>query len=79
MRRLAGTMSLPLDVFTATVVLANVGMKSLTGSLMPILPSSTRASTATLVNALVCDAIRKIVSGVIFRPASLSAQPNAFS
>ena len=72
MRRLAGTMSIPAAVFTATLVLANVGIKSLTGSVMPSLPSSISASTAALVNALVCDAIRKMVSGVILRPASLS-------
>ena len=35
--------------------------------------------TAALVIALVCDAMRKIVSVVILRPASLSLQPNACS
>jgi hypothetical protein len=40
------------------------------------LPSSTSASTAALVIALVCEAIRKIVVVVMRRPASLSAQPN---
>ena len=34
---------------------------------------------AALVIALVCDAMRKIVSGLMRRPASLSLQPNARS
>ena len=42
-------------------------------------PSSINCITAVLVSALVCDAILKIVSVVMRRPASLSAQPNAFS
>ena len=49
------------------------------GSLSASLPSSMSDRMATLVIALVCDAMRKIVSVVISRPASLSAHPNAFS
>ena len=54
-------------------------MERLAGSLRPIFPSSISDRIAVLVSALVCDAIRKIVSVVIFRPASLSLQPNARS
>src|ERR1035437_1327303 len=46
---------------------------------MPTLPSSIRARIAVLVMALDCDAIRKMVSGLILRPASLSLQPAARS
>ena len=63
----------------ATVVFAKVGMKWPTGSLRPILPSSTSARMAALVMALVCEAMRKIVSVVMRRPASLSLQPTARS
>ena len=54
-------------------------MKRLTGSISPIRPSSISINTATLVIALVCDAIRKRLSVVIFTPASLSRQPKALS
>ena len=78
--RFAGTIgATPASVRTATVVFANAGMKRLTGSLRPSLPSSTSDRIATLVIALVCDAMRKIVSVVIRRPASLSLQPTARS
>ena len=63
--RLAGTVSTPPPSFaTGTVVFANAGMKRLTGSVsaeLALPPCSTR--TAALVIALVCDAMRKIVSG----------------
>ena len=42
-----------------------VGMKWPTGSLRPILPSSTSARIAVLVMALVCEAMRKMVLVVI--------------
>ncbi len=78
--RRAGTVVIaPFSPATATMVLAYAGMKRLTGSFRPILPSSTSARTPTLVIALVCEAMRKIVSVVIRRFASLSAQPTAFS
>ena len=54
-------------------------MKRLTGSVRVSFPSSISARIATLVSALVWDAMRKIVSGAIFVPASLSAQPTARS
>ena len=62
-----------------TVVFANAGMKRLAGSFSPILPSSTSDKIATLVIAFVCEAIRKIVSVAIRRPASLSLHPTARS
>ena len=77
--RLAGTIDTPASLFIATVVLANDGMKRLTGSVNPIVPSSTRVSTATLVIAFDCEAMRKIVSVVMRRPASLSLHPTARS
>src|SRR5450759_4125936 len=46
---------------------------------MPTLPSSIKARIAVLVMALDCDAIRKMVSVLILRPASLSLQPTARS
>ena len=54
-------------------------MKAPTGVFSASLPSSISERTATLVTALLCDAIRKIVSVVIRRFASLSLQPNARS
>src|SRR5262249_12494995 len=77
--RRAGTIFVSAPSAVATVVFAKPGMYRLTGSLMPIFPSSYSAMTAVLVIALDCDAMRKIVSVVILRPASLSAQPNALS
>ena len=77
--RFAGTMVTPVSLRTATLVEANAGMKRLTGSLMLIFPSSTSDRIATLVIAFVCEAMRKIVFGVIFRPASLSLHPRARS
>ena len=74
--RFAGTAGPPGVV---TVVLANPGMKRPAGSLRPICPSSINDRIATLVNAFVCDAMRKIVSVAMRRPASLSLQPNARS
>ena len=77
--RFAGTI-VPSDPFSvATVVFANAGMERPAGSFRPIFPSSISERIATLVSALVCEAMRKIVSVVIFRPASLSLQPNARS
>ena len=69
----------PRSSCTATVVFAKVGMMAPARVPRASVPSSTNCMTATLVSALVCEAMRKMVSGVIRRPASLSAQPNAFS
>jgi hypothetical protein len=85
--RLAGTNDTPVPMSgpgpgslrVATVVLANVGTNRLTGSFKPTFPSSTSMRIAALVIAFVCDAMRKMVSVVIRRPASLSRQPNARS
>ena len=74
--RRAGTIAAPVSSITR--VCANAGMKRDTGSLMAIFPASTSARIATEVIALLCDAMRKIASGVIGRFASLSAQPTAF-
>src|SRR6266513_5248504 len=54
-------------------------MKRLTGSPSEIFPSSTSIRIAALVIAFDCDAMRKIASGVMRRPDSLSAQPTARS
>ncbi len=62
---------------SATVVFSNAGMNRETGSARPTLPSSTSIITATLVRAFVCEAMRKIVSVFIGRPASTSAFPKA--
>jgi hypothetical protein len=43
----------------------------------PTRPSSTSIIAATLVSAFVCDAMRKIASLVIERPASTSDLPKA--
>jgi len=77
--RFAWTVVNSVPLGTATAVFANVGMYLLAGSLMPSLPSSISDSTTTLVSALDCEAMRKMLPVVILRPASLSAQPNAFS
>jgi hypothetical protein len=79
MRRRAGTIARPVSLRTATAARSNAGMKRPTGSLRATFPSSTSAMIATLVNAFVCDAMRKIASAVIRRPASLSAHPTARS
>ena len=65
MGRRAGTISRPFSPVVATVVLANSGMKRLTGSESVSLPSSSRMRAATLVMAFDCDAMRKIVPAVI--------------
>ena len=78
--RRAGTCdTVPRSLATATVVRAKDGMKVPALVFNASAPSSTSCMIAALVNALVCDAIRKIASVVMRRPASLSAQPNAFS
>ena len=77
--RFAGTIVVAAPFRTITVVLEKAGMKRLTGSVRPIFPSSISARIATLVTALVWDAMRKIVSGVIRRPASLSLHPTTRS
>ena len=61
----------------ATVVFSKAGMNRETGSARPIFPSSTSIITATLVRAFVCEAMRKIVSFCMGRPASTSAFPKA--
>ena len=73
--RFAGTTDPPV----ATVVFANCGIRRLTGSLIVSLPSSTSDRMAVLVMAFVCEAMRKMVSVVIRRPASLSLHPTARS
>jgi serine/threonine-protein kinase len=50
-------------------------MNFATGSVSRTFPSSTRIMTATLVTALLIEAIRKMASGRITRPASRSANP----
>ena len=77
--RLAATTERLVSTRTATVVWAKSGMNLLTGSLSETFPSSTSDMMATLVSAFVCDAIRKIASGVMRRLASLSDQPKARS
>jgi hypothetical protein len=61
----------------ATVVFSKAAMYLETGSARPIFPSSTSIITATLVKALVWEAMRKIVSFLMGRPASTSACPKA--
>lgn len=67
----------PLGGATATVVFWKAGRNLDTGSLKAIRPSSTSIMTATLVTALLMDAMRKIVSVRIGRFASRSASPVA--
>ena len=62
---------------TATVVFAKAGMNFETGSVRATFPSSTSIITATLVKAFVWEAMRKIVSFRMGRPASTSALPKA--
>ncbi len=74
MARRAGTRGCAVSAL-ATVVCAKSGSQRETGSESRSRPSSTSAITATLVTALLCEAMRKIASGVIRLPASRSAQP----
>ena len=67
------------DILEESERRSRAGMKSLTDSSIAILPSATSISTAVLVIAFPCEAMRKIVSGDIRVPASLSAHPNARS
>ena len=60
---------------TATVVFSKAGMNLETGSARPTFPSSTSIITETLVKAFVWEAMRKIVSVFMARPASTSALP----
>ena len=77
--RRAGVIVRPLSARLATPVRAKDGIQRETGLLSAICPSSTSIITATLVSALVWEAIRKIASGVIARRASRSDQPTARS
>ncbi len=77
--RRAGKAATPASPLTATVVVAYAGMNRPTGMLGVRRPSSISERTATLVSALVCEAMRKIVSTVIGRFASLSLHPSARS
>ncbi len=69
---MAARLTFPSSVHWKTRRSANSGMKRETGSSRRNLPASTSISTPTLVIGLVIEAIRKIVSGVIGRPASMS-------
>ena len=60
---------------TMTVVFLKLGMNFDTGSLRPILPSSTSIMAAMLVTAFDIDAMRKIVSFCIGALASMSRLP----
>ena len=60
---------------TATVLLANAGMKRETGSSRRTLPSSTSIMTPTLVTALLCEAMRNSVLDRIGEFRSRSAAP----
>ena len=78
--RCAGTcLTTPRSFAIATLVCAKDGINVPARVVSDSDPSSINCITAVLVSAFVCDAMRKIVSVVMRRPASLSAQPKAFS
>ena len=61
----------------STLVFSKVGIHLPARSFTASLPSSMSARMATLVSAFDWEAMRKMVSIVIFWPASLSRQPTA--
>ena len=67
----------PLSFFVLTIVFSKVGIHLPARSFTVSLPCSMSCRMATLVSALLCEAMRNSVSMVILRPASLSAQPTA--
>ena len=75
MRRRAGTGVAPASAWT--VVCANAGMNFDTGSVSSTRPSSTSIMRPTLVSALLCDAIRKMLSVRIGACCSRSRNPAA--
>ena len=81
--RAAGTLpalpavGVPVTGGTTTVVFANDGMKRDTGSSRCTVPSSTSIMTATLVIALLIEAMRNSVSVVIGTFFSTSRRPAA--
>ena len=79
MARLAATIATPVSVRVATVVRANDGRKRLTGVVSERRPSSSSMSTAALVSALVCEAMRNTALGVMRCFVSRSLQPTARS
>jgi hypothetical protein len=77
MARLAGCVL--LSPGWSTVVFSKLGIHLPARSFTVSLPSSMSCRIATLVSAFDCEAMRKMVSMVIFWPASLSRQPTACS
>ncbi len=77
MARWIGTSARPLSVETATRASAKLGRYFETGSFSRSRPSSTRIMAATLVIALLWEAIRKRAPDVMGRAASRSAMPKA--